>query len=37
MIVCGVPNLQIMFFHMKFWILASVMAASAFALTHFVK
>ena len=37
MIVCRIPNLQIMFFHTKFWILASVMVTSAIASTHFVK
>ena len=35
MIVHRIPNLQIMFFHMKFWILASVMVANASASTHF--
>ena len=37
MIVLGIPNLQIMFFHTKFWIFASVMVDNASASTHFVK
>ena len=37
MIIRGIPNLQIMFFHTKFWILTSVMVAIASASTHFVK
>ena len=36
-IVCGIPNLQIMFFHTKFWIFAFMIVGSASALTNFVK
>ena len=37
MIILGIPNLQTMFFHMKFWIFASVIVSSASISTHFVK
>ena len=37
MIVCGILNLQIMFFHTKLWIFPSIMVANASASTHFMK
>ena len=37
MIVSGIPNLQIIFFQTKLWILASVIVDSASASTHLVK
>ena len=36
-IIIGIPNLQIIFFHTKFQIFASVIVARASASTHFVK
>ena len=34
-IFCGISNLQIIFFHTKLWIFASVMVDNASAPTHF--